>query len=445
MKNIDIYMADVIEWAEKYEGEPFHALLCDPPYELAFMNAKWDSTGISFRKETWEAFYRVLYPGAFGMAFGGSRTAHRIAVAIEDAGFIIHPFCGWAFGSGFPKATRIDTQVDKAAGVEREVVEHREDGVSTSGISTKRPTKNEGIWIGEYDVTAPSTDLAKVWVGHRYGKQALKPAFEPIIVFQKPYEGKPVDCITRTGAGAMNIDGSRIGTDTDLGRMNKPGQNGWKNSSGGPSNAMLTGIAGRWPANFVLTHSPDCTESNCVDGCAVKAMGEQGGISNGSFCKPTVCDENANTWGGTFQVNRGERDFDDSGTVARFFHNSDWMYERLEEQDGFFYCAKANGKERNAGLEGERANIHPSVKPVKLIEHLAKLLLPPDMYLPRRLLVPFAGSGSEMIGAFLAGWETIAGIEKELNYCQIAKLRLEYWRSKPTQCILPNLDSPKDR
>ena len=147
-----IDVADCIAWAEAYDGPPFHALLCDPPYELGFMGRAWDRSGIAFNPDTWRALARLLHPGAFGMAFASSRGWHRLAVAIEDAGLIIHPsIFGWAAGSGFPKATRV----------------------------------------------ADSPDFT----GHRYGLQALKPALEPIIVFQKPYAGRPVDSITATGAG----------------------------------------------------------------------------------------------------------------------------------------------------------------------------------------------------------------------------------------------------
>ncbi len=121
--NAHIDVADCIAWAEAYDGPLFHALLCDPPYELGFMGRAWDRSGIAFNPDTWRALARVLHPGAFGMAFASSRGWHRLAVAIEDAGLIIHPsIFGWAFGSGFPKATRLDTQIDKAAGAVREVV-----------------------------------------------------------------------------------------------------------------------------------------------------------------------------------------------------------------------------------------------------------------------------------------------------------------------------------
>jgi site-specific DNA-methyltransferase (adenine-specific) len=124
-----IFCDDVLHWAETYEGPPAMALLADPPYELHFMNAKWDASGIAFRPETWAALARHLLPGAFLMAFASSRGYHRLACAIEDAGLILHPsifnyrtgetidvpsLLGWSQGAGFPKATQISSQVDDA-------------------------------------------------------------------------------------------------------------------------------------------------------------------------------------------------------------------------------------------------------------------------------------------------------------------------------------------
>ena len=112
----EIIHGDVIEWAQSYIGDKFHALLTDCPYEYGFMGKSWDSSGVSFKPETWVALGDHLYPGAFGMTYAGARTWHRIATAIEDAGFIIHPsIFGYLYPSGFPKATRIDTQIDKEA------------------------------------------------------------------------------------------------------------------------------------------------------------------------------------------------------------------------------------------------------------------------------------------------------------------------------------------
>src|SRR6266852_8153659 len=134
---------DVLHWAQTYDGAPFMAMVTDPPYELGFMQHAWDQHGVSFRPETWKALAAHLLPGAFVMAFASARGFHRLAVAMEDAGLIMHPaIFGYAYGSGFPKAT---------------------------GIPDER-----------FD-------------GHRYGRQMMKPALEPILLFQKPYAGRPVD------------------------------------------------------------------------------------------------------------------------------------------------------------------------------------------------------------------------------------------------------------
>lgn len=372
--NVKIEHQDILDWADKYNGPPFHALICDPPYELGFMGKKWDNSGIAFNSNTWASIARHLHPGGFGMAFASTRGFHRMAVAIEDAGLIIHPvIMAWGFGSGFPKATRIK---DK-----------------------------------------------KEWEGHRYGLQALKPSLEPIVVFQKPYSGKPVESITRTGAGAWNIDGGRVGTrDTEAG-------------------------TGRWPANLILSYPEERKDE------VVGVFPEQ---RSGGKAGAIYSNEND----GIFTP-RGQQSSDfygSSGSAARFFFNA--VHEQIDEADPLFYCAKASRRERDAGLsdlplrqkvfngksdhsagmaegsvEGKFTtqpgrNIHPTVKPVNLIKYLSTLLLPPIEYAPRRIMIPFAGSGSEVVGAMLAGWEEIVGIEREEEYVDIAQRRVEFWGQK---------------
>lgn len=189
-----IHNADVLDWCKTYTGPKAHAVLTDPPYNLSdkingekgFMSKAWDN-GVAFQPATWEALAAHLLPGAFLFAFGGSRTFHRMAVAIEDAGLVLHPAIVWAFGSGFPKATRIDMQVDKAAGVERKIV--------GEGIyANRRPHPGNGTTIhmpAGNPITAPATPLAAIWEGHRYGRQALKPACEVCITASKPLPVNP--------------------------------------------------------------------------------------------------------------------------------------------------------------------------------------------------------------------------------------------------------------
>lgn len=486
-----IINADAIQWAKEYQGEPFHALICDPPYHLTtitkrfgkegsvpaqegtdgafkrlstgFMGKKWDGGDVAFQPKTWQAFYNILFPGAFGMAFGGSRTAHRMAVAIEDAGFIIHPQMSWVYGSGFPKATRIKDN--------------------------------------------------EVFEGYRYGLQALKPASEPIIVFQRSYDGRPLENIVETGAGALNINGGRIGTEEKLDGGSSEGER--KNSitgdkrkgaalgmfaPGAKRNENWIQPQGRWPANFILTHLPECQmiemrESDsyqinrftdgakpfgdgaghefeseevqggqvpvweCIDGCPVKALDKQTGTltsGTGAVKKASSAGHQGSVYGaesrpeGTPNVEDG-----DSGGASRFFHQSHWAIENI---DPFVYQAKVSVSERNAGLGTFRLqeagikndsgrgfseidpmkkilyrNPHPTLKPIALIEHLATLLLPPKEYSPRRIIVPFAGVASEMIGCWRAGWEKIVGIELLEEYSEIGKARLDYWKKQGVQ------------
>lgn len=452
----------IIEWAQTYTGEKFHALLCDPPYHLSggFMGKQWDKDGpdaIAFNPASWRTIGEHLHPGALGMAFASSRGWHRMAVAIEDAGFIIHPTVFlWAFGSGFPKASRIDTQIDKAAGAEREVVgRHKRD----AGSKSEHPFERSRAL--EFAVTAPATDEARAWQGHRYGGQCLKPAVEPIIVFQKPYDGKPLASITRTGAGALNIDGARIAAPEGLTSGGKPtgGNNPcYMSKANDPRTERTEGHpAGRWPSNFVLSHHPECN-GECVEACAIRRLGEQSGErKSGGGNKRSV---DAGMWSG-----KRPHDYEcepTTGTAARFFFNADFsldVAERLATSDPVRYVAKASRKERDAGLDafeeratrvgperlaknftaqsGElkrapRRNVHPTVKPLALAQHLATLLLPPAEYGPRRLLVPFAGSGSECIGAMLAGWEVVEGIEREDEYADIARARIAHWSTTAT-------------
>jgi hypothetical protein len=306
-----------------------------------------------------------------------------------------------------------------------------------------------------FDLTSGATPLAQAWGGHRYGLQALKPALEPIIVFQKPYQGRPIDCITRTGAGAINIDQARIATDDDNSRK-KVAVTGAAPFGAG----LLMGgdghELGRWPANLILSHHPECN-GHCHELCPVKRLGEQSGESNSVQGTQRG---NANFRGGERADIDRDPGFGDSGTAARYFYNADWMAERLEDSDPLIYQAKASTAEREAGLEnfesvtvddgrekpidnaylrGEtsRKNPHPTIKPIALARHLATLLLPPAEYGPRRLFVPFAGVASEMIGAMLAGWETIEGIELTADHIPVAEARLSYWQARKGELSHP--------
>jgi hypothetical protein len=468
----NITHGSILDWAASYSGPKFHALLCDPPYHLTeitkrfgkadsapaqygsdgafqrtskgFMGKTWDGGRIAFEPETWVALAEHLHPGAYGMAFASTRGYHRMACAIEDAGLIIHTMLGWSFGSGFPKATRVDTQIDKRAGAERATIGERKHAPKFDAKRHGYREKDNGYNSREresFALTAPATELAAAWEGHRYGGQAIKPAFEPIVLFQKPYQDQPVESITQTGAGAINVDGARVaapGGKTPGGRGKNGGLTGWQPS------ADYDESIGRWPANLLLSHNADCN-GQCTPGCAVQALGAQSGKSVSRQGMARIGQA-----GQGWSMAATGAEYDDAGTAARFFYNTDWMLDRLDTQEPVRYVAKASTSEREAGLEAfepstvddgraksidnpyqrgetERRNTHPTIKPIDLCRYLATLLLPPGLYAPRRLLVPFSGSGSEMIGAGLAGWEECEGIELEAEHIAIARARLAHW------------------
>ena len=187
---------DCIEQMQKLidEGVQVESVVTDPPYELGFMGKSWDASGIAFDKKTWELAFELLKPGGYLLAFSASRNYHRMAVAVEDAGFEIRDQLMWIYGSGFPKSLNIGKQIDKMAGAEREVVGKREHPTLKDKSKIYRQSKTQyhssNTIKDEWDVTAPATDEAKQWEG--WGT-ALKPAHEPIVMARKPLEGTVVD------------------------------------------------------------------------------------------------------------------------------------------------------------------------------------------------------------------------------------------------------------
>jgi len=543
MAKWEIVEADVMEWAKAYTGQKFHAAIMDPPYHLGpkgFMNRGWDAGeyGISFRPETWAALAEHLLPGAWIFAFASSRGWHRMAVAMEDAGLILQPSIfvngevlelPLAFlhveGQSFPKATRIDIKLDQNAGVtgnrSRKVYGDGNQYYPTPDRTNPNPMDWETKAQDRFTEYNAVTDLAQAWQGHRYGGQVLKNAATTVVLAYKPLPGqvRPIicaqklwttprlDCIVETGAGALWVDGGRIGTEF-VATTGRSDEKHAKSQSLGDSWSGVvdeTPHQGRWPANFCLLHSPGCIrvgtkrvkgsgrlsdnpspggydvgfggsrdnnkyadadgleeveEWRCVEGCAVKALGEQSGQRlSGYRVNPST---NKTTWFGANDGSyiEGERGYSDSGSCTRFYHNADWSYEiaeRLAMVNPVLYMAKAGRGERDAGLEefdlkavnpnygkggfkrptdepkreiAPFRNPHPTVKPIALIRWLATLLLPPKSYAPCCVLVPFAGVASEGIGCMLAGWEEIIMIEQESEYVEIGKARMSWWQER---------------
>jgi len=415
--------SDCIAAMKEMPDNSVDSIVTDPPYELGFMGKSWDSTGIAFNVEVWQEALRVLKPGGHLLAFSGSRTYHRMAVAIEDTGFQIRDQIMWVYGSGFPKSLNIAKAIDKASGFDGKVV--------GKGTSWNRPDSAEGdvarmnISPGEYDIKELSAE-AQQWQG--WGT-ALKPAHEPLVLARKPLIGTVADNVMTYGTGGLNIDGSRVGTDGGTardGKADEPNDSGWENMRG---HGVAQLNAGRWPANVIHDGSDEVV--------ALFPDTKSGAI------KPYVRNkENVNVdfLQGTDEVEKSF-DYGDSGSAARFF-----------------YCAKANKKDRNEGLDGfeevrtgamratadgsmltgsgnerttTRANYHPTVKPTDLMRYLCRLITPPQGI----VLDPFMGSGSTGKGAILEGFDFI-GIEQDADYMKIAQARIEFAINKSSETLL---------
>jgi DNA modification methylase len=386
------------------------AIVTDPPYELGFMGKKWDTSGIAYNVELWRECLRVLKPGGHLLSFGGTRTWHRIAVAIEDAGFEVRDSIAWMYGSGFPKSLDISKAIDKAAGAEREIV-----GQHRAGIAKTETTFGDDGWANKgqpYDLTAPSTPEAKQWEG--WGT-ALKPAFEPVIVARKPLIGTVAANVLEHGTGGLNIDGSRIGTEGGTqGAGEGPQSQVYGNGLNGERGKPVEGL-GRWPSNVIL------------DEYTAGLLDEQSGDRPGGTF-PAKRGQAVNTSFASGQETvGGQRSMGDKGGASRFF-----------------YVAKASKRDRNEGLDElpikrpdtrtesgmgtfeekgvqPQRNFHPTVKPTALMRYLVKLVTPPGGV----VLDPFTGSGSTGKAAILEGFDFI-GIEMTDEYLPIIEGRLKH-------------------
>ena len=345
----------------------FDSIVTDPPYELGFMGKKWDSTGIAYDVELWRECLRVLKPGGHLLAFSGTRTYHRMAVAIEDAGFEIRDMIEWVYGSGFPKSLAIGKAVDKLQGNERETYlapiaypdsdcwgkpnsnsKGNDIGFETQGTGTRKDMDGKGNQI-----KTKGTSEYEGW------GTALKPAHETICVARKPLSEKNVaeNCL-KWGTGGINIDGSRVETGDAISferKQNNITDSGWKDVNKNPYEQHQLG---RFPANLIHDGSEE-----------VKA------------CFP----EN----------------------TSRFFKS-------------IIYQAKASKAERGEG------NNHPTVKPVALMEYLINMVTPPS----GTVLDPFMGSGTTGVACKLNEFGFV-GIDMIPDHVEIAKRRISRVNLKP--------------
>jgi len=256
----EIYQGNNLEIIPTLEDNSVDAIVCDPPYELGFMGKSWDSSGIAYSVELWRECLRVLKPGGHLLAFGGTRTWHRLAVAIEDAGFEIRDNIAWLYGSGFPKSHNISKAIDKAAGAERTVVGSRiADDIRGGNMHAENRGERHTI-----DITAPATDDAKAWDG--WGT-ALKPAHEPIVVARKPVVKTVANNVLTYGTGALNIDATRVGTEVISVHNAPKGTFAGGDAERGSDTDSYRQHEGRWPANIIL------------DEFTAELLDEQSGVS----------------------------------------------------------------------------------------------------------------------------------------------------------------------
>jgi DNA modification methylase len=365
---IDLRLGDCIEVMRSMPDDSVDSIVTDPPYELGFMGKSWDSTGIAFNIEVWQEALRVLKPGGHLLAFSGSRTYHRMAVAIEDAGFQIRDQIMWVYGSGFPK----------------------------------------------------SHNLKDDWQG--WGT-ALKPAHEPIVLARKPFAGTVANNVLTHGTGALNIDGCRV-----AGKLGGD-PNRFAKTDGGNFVAFLHNPAvvrneGRWPANFIHDGSDEVLELFPEAGNKWKRNygtedyeGKQ--YAGGSFGGGGYNGQNTYADSGSaarfFYCAKASKRDRNEGLDGFEVKTSAELVERKEGSDGM------NSPRAGAGRTSGSANHHPTVKPTDLMRYLCKLITPPDGV----ILDPFMGSGSTGKGAVIEGFNFI-GIEQNVEYLDIAKARIEF-------------------
>lgn len=411
---VTVYHGDCLEVMSGLADSSVDAVVTDPPYALEFMGKGWDRfTPLEF--EQWCAVWaaeclRVLKPGGHMLAFGGSRTWHRLAAGIEDAGFEIRDSIAWLYGSGFPKSLDVSKAIDKAAGAERtEGGREWQGGARTSGImgainGEAGPTSTRTI----YDL--PVTPEAAAWQG--WGT-ALKPAFEPIVVARKPLaKGRTVAAnVLQYGTGALNIDAARVAASgrplREVAAMRDDVSYSGTSLAGRVDGSLQSSKAvgltdfGRWPANLVLDES----QAAELDRQAPDAGGA-GRASGPTLREPTDASVAHGARRG-LPADREPAFYGDSGGASRFFPT-------------FRYEPKAPTVERPR--DGQTA--HPTVKPLDLMRWLVRLVTPPG----GTVLEPFAGSGTTLEAALLEGFAVI-GIEREADYLPLIRQRL----SKPLQ------------
>lgn len=400
-KDYKLYYGDMLDMLQVIPENSITSIITDPPYELGFMNRDWDKSGIAFNIDAWKTCLKVLKPGGHLVAFCGSRTFHRMVCAIEDAGFEIRDVIMWIYGSGMPKSSNVGKMLEKKLG---HVVDD------------------------EF---------------YKYGN-ALKPAYEPIVIARKPFEGSMIDNMYNNNVGGLNIDDCRVPLTNDkdvsnykfnMDANNRMSQNdkdthhrfegGWKVMKGDREIPD-----GRFPANVILTYDDENYDEVC------------GGFPNSGSGN----NKEPYNYAGKEYDNKETSMFNGDKPQSPSNYNDNGSASR------YFYCAKASRRDRDEGLEDfelvtrsdrnpeletannqfnrsgiPRKNFHPTCKPVDLMKYLVRLVTPKG----GTVLDCFNGSGSTGKAVMSENYDRNSnykyiGVELTEEYLPIAKSRIEY-------------------
>lgn len=456
----EVINGDALQVLRSLPTHSVDAICSDPPAGIGFMQTKdrtWDSDKggrdkwIDWLADIMSEALRVIKPGGHALIWALPRTSHWTALALEYGGWTVREKFYHLFGSGMPKSHNISVAIDRMNGAEREVI-------GEGPYASRKPRPYEGgnsLQISLHDtrvgnpVTKPATPDAQKWEG--WGT-ATKPAVEEWILARSPLSESSIAAnVLRWGTGGINIDKCRIPANGDsLGRMNKPGGNGWKNSSGGANRATHDPIAasGRWPANLLLSHTLFCSTDACAEGCPVALLDMQSGMRKSGAKTNRKGDivQNGHIY------NPMQRTHDTSYTASEGYASRYFQTFHETPDVPFIYTSKASRSERNKGCEALpesnvhrygsgigrddtptsdphrpviEQNHHPTVKPLALCRYLVSLVTPPGGI----VLDMFAGSGTTGVACIMEGYNYIL-VEQDSDYCEIARARLAYARGE---------------
>jgi len=390
----NLFFGDNLEVMKTFPDNTFDSVVTDPPYGIGFMNKKWDSLDNDFHFKWASEVLRVIKPGGHMFVFGSPRTYHRLTVAIEDAGWEVRDCLMWLYGEGFPKSMDVAKAIDSFYGKKGEYGDYKtqEHAIPRKPANQRMEEGYQRPWRDDKEAVErnlreyiPETEEAKGWQG--WGT-ALKPAWEPIILVRKPLSEKTVAAnVIKYGTGSLNIGENKIYT--------KSLEN-----------------TGRWPANlildddpYIISQLPKNKSNDRVRRNTVPNFGSQAVYHKSKIVYATG--------------------FKDEGSVARFFYCSKASKsEREFGLDNFEFSIVDDGRDKkidNPYLRGktERKNIHPTVKPVKLLRYLVRLITPTE----GKILDPFMGSGSTGIACVLEN-KNFFGIEIEKDYFDVSQARI---------------------